>query len=315
MSDMKILVYGAGVIGCNLAADLFADKKDVTLLARGKWADELERNGLVIRSVFSFGKKKYQIPIIRELQEDDHYDVIFLVMRCTQVEDVIPVLKNNISKNIVIVGNNLKVKEYREKLKDKNVMFGFNMAAGHREKDQVVSFSMKKITIGQLKEDTSNEELINDIFSDTKIRVSYEPNMEDYLLCHAAFVVPIGFACYHCDGDLKKIKNDKEYLNRIIDANIEGYSIIEGSGHEILPKGDQEYHSEKYRRIVYFVYKVMCSTVIGKICASDHAMNAADEMLELSSLLKKFFDENKGEYPTYQDMEEDALKHLGRESL
>ena len=35
---MRILVYGAGVIGANLAADLVASGRDVTLLARGAWA-------------------------------------------------------------------------------------------------------------------------------------------------------------------------------------------------------------------------------------------------------------------------------------
>lgn len=33
---MKILVYGAGVLGYNLARNLFRAGKNVTLLARGK---------------------------------------------------------------------------------------------------------------------------------------------------------------------------------------------------------------------------------------------------------------------------------------
>ena len=49
---MRILVYGAGVIGANLAADLTAGGKDVTLPARGAWADTLEEKGLVIDAVF-----------------------------------------------------------------------------------------------------------------------------------------------------------------------------------------------------------------------------------------------------------------------
>lgn len=28
--------------------------------------------------------------------------------------------------------------------------------------------------------------------------------MGDYLLCHAAFVLPAAFACYKTDGDLKR---------------------------------------------------------------------------------------------------------------
>lgn len=35
---MKILVFGVGVLGCNLARNLFRVRKDVTLLARGSWA-------------------------------------------------------------------------------------------------------------------------------------------------------------------------------------------------------------------------------------------------------------------------------------
>lgn len=40
---MKILVFGAGVLGCNLANNLSAAGKDVALLARGSWAEEIQK--------------------------------------------------------------------------------------------------------------------------------------------------------------------------------------------------------------------------------------------------------------------------------
>ena len=270
----------------------------------------MAQNGLTIRPVFSLRKRTWRIPVIRELKSDDAYDVIFVVMRYTQLDSVIPVLQNNVSKNIALIGNDPCAPAYREKLKGKNVLFGFYMAAGHREPDRVVSISLKKITIGQLRDDPANEDLIRRIFDGTKIKAIYEPNMEDYLLCHAAFVMPIGFACYHSDGDLKKISRDKVYLHRIIDANIEGYQAIESAGHEILPASDKDYHSEKYRKLCYRVYRIMCSTVIGKICASDHAMNAVEEMAAVNEGLKRFFDAHQASYPTYRELEADARKHL-----
>ena len=50
---MKFLVFGAGVLGCNLANNLFRAGKDVTLLARGPWAEEILQNGLRIKNTLS----------------------------------------------------------------------------------------------------------------------------------------------------------------------------------------------------------------------------------------------------------------------
>lgn len=47
---MRILVYGAGVLGCELAHALIQNKKNVvTLLARGEWKEMIDQKGLTIR--------------------------------------------------------------------------------------------------------------------------------------------------------------------------------------------------------------------------------------------------------------------------
>ena len=301
---MKILVYGAGVLGCNLARNLFHAGKDVTLFARGNWAEEIRKNGLRIKDQFSLRTSVSRIPVVTALAPDAAYDVIFVVLRYTQLDSVLDTLRTNRTKNIVFVGNNVQARALAAALPEKNVLFAFALSAGHREPDRVVSIDLKKITIGQLRGAVSNAELIGEIFGGTKYKVVYEPNMEDYLLCHAAF------ACYKTDGDLKKLKGDTAYLNRLLDANIEGYRAIRNAGHDILPKADADFESEKYRKTCLRFFKLMCATSLGKLCASDHAMNAIDEMSALNRDIKRFFDENGAAYPVWQALEAEAGRYL-----
>ncbi len=307
---MRILILGAGVLGCNLARNLFRAGKDVTLMSRGEWGEEIKKNGLRIKDKFSLFTCVTRIPVVAELKKDDIYDVIFVAMRYTQLETVVDTLHFNGTKNIVFVGNNVRAQETAAKLPDKNVMFAFALSAGRREKRRVVSIDFKKITIGDLKSSPSNKDEISRIFEGTKYKVVYEHNMGDYLLCHAAFVLPAAFACYKTDGNLKKLKGNTAYLNRIIDANIEGYRAIRNSGHEILPQSDKDYESEKYRKTCLRFFSLMMSTRLGKICASDHAMNAVDEMSALNRDIKKFYDENGAKYPLWRELEKECGRYM-----
>ena len=307
---MKILAYGAGVLGCNLARNLLRAGKDVTLLARGQWAEEIKRNGLRIKDKFSLRTSVSRVPVVTTLAPEDAYDVIFVVTRYTQIDSVLPALRANRTKNIVFVGNNVRARELAASLPEKNVMFAFALSAGHREHDRVASIDLKKITIGQPSDAPSNERLIGQIFEGTGYKVVYEPRMEDYLLCHAAFVLPASFACYKTDGDLKKLKGNTAYLNQLIDANIEGYRAIRNAGHHILPKADEEFEGAAYRKTCLRFFKLMCATSLGKLCASDHAMNAVDEMGALNRDLKHFFDENGADYPVWRELEAECGRYV-----
>ena len=86
---MKILVFGAGVLGCNLARNFFRAGKDVTLLARGAWGESIPKNGLRIKDKFSPRMSVSRIPVTAELKAEDKYDVIFVVLRYTQFDSIL----------------------------------------------------------------------------------------------------------------------------------------------------------------------------------------------------------------------------------
>ncbi len=298
------------MLGCNLARNLFRAQKDVTLLARGKWAEEIQKNGLRIKDRFSPRISISRIPVVTDLKPNDLYDVIFVVTRYTQIESVTDILRANKTKNIVFVGNNVRAASLAASLPEKTVLFAFASSAGHRESDRVASVDLKKMTIGQLSGSPSCEQLIGQIFDGAKYRLTYEPNMGDYLLCHAAFVLPAAFTCYKTDGDLKKLRGNTAYLNRLIDANIEGCRALKNAGHEILPKDDTEFEGTKYRKTCLRFFRLLCATGLGKICVSDHAMNATDEMSALNRDLKAFYDENGAQYPVWKSLEAECGRYL-----
>ena len=307
---MKFMVFGAGVLGCNLANNLFRAGKDVTLLARGTWAEEIRSNGLRIKNTLSRRTAVSRIPVAEELSPEDAYDVIFVAVRYTQIETILETLRESHAKTIIFVGNNVRASETAALLPEKNVLFAFTSAAGHRESNYVDSVDLRKITIGPLRDAPSQERLIQEIFAGMKYKVTYEPNMGDYLLCHAAFVLPAVFACYKTDGSLKKLKGDNAYLNRLIDANIKGYRAIRNAGHEILPEADKKFEGAAYRKTCFRFFKLMCATVLGKICASDHAMNAVDEMRALNRDMKAFFDVTGAKYPVWKTLEAECGSYL-----
>lgn len=309
---MRILIMGAGVLGCNLAHNFWKAGKDVTLLARGDWGKHIRENGLIIRHRFFPGTVRDRIPVVNSCEEGGPYDVIFVCLRYTQLDSVLETLRVSSADNIIFIGNNVKAEAFADALPGRNVMFGFTSAAGHREADHVEAIDLKQITIGDLKGRSSGEAFIGDLFRRTRYSITYEPNMGDYLLSHAAFVVPAAFACYYTDGNLKKIRNDREFIYKIIDANAECYEAVESLGHQLLPKGEADFRSQKYRKMCFRFYRLMCATPLGKICASDHAMNAAEEMDALAAELEKMLRAAGLEGKNYFELRQYMERYLSR---
>ena len=70
-----------------------------------------------------------------------------------------------------------------------------------------------------------------------------------------------------------------------------------------MPDGDKEFEGAAYRKTCFRFFKLMCATVLGKICVSDHAMNAVEEMRALNRDMKAFFDDSGAKYPVWQALE------------
>ena len=302
---MRILIIGAGVLGSNLAHSI-KKGNDITILARNKTYENLKNNGLIIKH--KLGKRSVDhFNVIDKLEENDIYDVIFVVSRFSSLDSIVKIIEKNKSKNIVFVGNNMNAEKYMN-IKDKNILFAFFMAAGKKYDGYINSICLNKIEIGRADGKDISNEFIKSIFKETKIKVTIENKMNDYLKTHACAVLPLVFASYKVDGNLKLLKKDKEYSLLIMDAIIEGYDVLKKLGYEILPKGEYENCVNKKEKCA-FIYRFMFSNFIGKMCISDHAMSAREEFILLDNEFEKLKKKSKLETKVYDKLRLDFLNY------
>lgn len=282
---MKILIYGAGVIGSIFAGKLTKAGYDVTVLARGKRYEELTENGLILRKS---GTAKMEIThpaIINTLEENDIYDYVMVVMQKTQVADVLPVLKVNRSKNIVFVVNNpLGYSEWMKAIGKNRVMIGFPAAGGDRTNGIVNYFIMRGIlsffqttTFGELsgKESKRLERLVF-MMKRAGIPSTTSPNMDAWQKTHVAFVTALANLLYQYGSDNYEASKHYKDLCVCVNAIKEGFSVIEELGYQVTP-GKMKLYSLP-APLLAFVMKLIFNTKFSETVMAKHTIAAKEEM-------------------------------------
>ena len=103
---MRLLIYGAGVIGGLYAAAFSGAGYDTTVFARGKRLEVLEEYGLRYEKKGRIDKAK--VSVIKKLGNNDRYNFIFLPVKENQAVQALEELRFNVSPNIVTMVNTLE---------------------------------------------------------------------------------------------------------------------------------------------------------------------------------------------------------------
>lgn len=286
---MKILVYGAGVLGCQLAHMLAKKRSNqVALVARGEWARTLETQGLRIRHSMRLCTTVDRLEVLEQLSPERTFDLIFVVMQYGQVRQVLPALAANRSRCLVFVGNNMDAAGVARELQalssaPKEIAFGFYAAAGRREPDRVVGFQLNgHMTVGA-PEGPMSAPLRRELARagcGTGLRMTAEPHMDAWLKCHAAFILPVCYLCYAQNGDLTRV--DRLQIEQAVTAADEANRVLKAAGYPLRPDGQEEAFTTGRTATEKMLY-LMAKTPLGRLCASDHAMHAQEEMQALEA--------------------------------
>ncbi len=102
-------------------------------------------------------------------------------------------------------------------------------------------------------------------------------DMEGWLYCHAAFILPIVYLSYKRGCDLRTAT--KQEVNAITAAAKEAYDLIAKAGIKIRPAGDEKYFDSKPKMTATNIaLRIMAKTFVGELAATDHCRNAVTEM-------------------------------------
>ena len=103
---MRILVFGAGVIGSVYAGKLLQAGHEVVMLARGRRLSDLQAHGLVLEEAESGNRTVLVVRSVGEPAPDDRYEVVLVPVRSEQLASTLPVLTAmNDGSDVLFFGN------------------------------------------------------------------------------------------------------------------------------------------------------------------------------------------------------------------
>jgi len=125
------------------------------------------------------------------------------------------------------------------------------------------------------------------LFDGTGYKLNRQPDMEAYLTCHLAAILPIGYLAYACGGDMTGSTAAQRRLMRL--ASREAFGMLKKQGVPILPENDDRYYMPGFKgTVMQLVYYVMAKNkAVGDLIACEHCRNAYEEMEMLDNAFKK----------------------------
>ena len=280
---MRLLIYGAGVIGCWYAVLFSKAGYDTTIYARGKRLELLRKEGL--RYEVKGKVHKADIKIIGRLENEDSYDFIFLTVKENQVHTALEELSHNSSPNIVTMVNTIEGYENWERLSGEGRIIPAFPGAGGSFQDGILKASLtpyiiQPTTFAEINGcRTERLDKLSKIFKSSRVPYQIVKNMQDWQLCHLAMVVPIADAYYMARIPQKAWKEDNVMQKTAVQMK-HNFQTLYKMGIVLSPR-----KMNMFRLLPTWMLKIGLTLVFksdfGDVFMYQHSMNAPDEMRAL----------------------------------
>lgn len=287
---MKMLIYGAGVIGTIYATRFHKIGWDVTLLARGNRLSRLSK-GVALIDEMSGEVCKCKLKVIEQLEPEDRYDLIIVPLRNEQIDTVLPVLARNCSPHIMIMVNTaMGYEKWIATVGATRLIVGFPAAGGYIDSEGMVhGFIMRgvysflqKTTLGCV--DGSLRNYVKDlvtIFKNAGFPAAFCNNMDAWQKTHVALISPIANAIYKNGRSHKQLAASKQDVTTLVLAIREGFGVIEKLGYPVTPSL-LSLLFQLPLSVLVASWRFLLKSKFAEIAIAPHANNAEIELKRLA---------------------------------
>ncbi|HSZ84823.1 MAG TPA: 2-dehydropantoate 2-reductase N-terminal domain-containing protein [Puia sp.] len=280
---MKILVYGAGVIGSIYAAKLYAANYDVTLLARSNNYESLKQSGIIIKNSLTGNETANKISVTKYLEATDFYDLVIVTTQLGQLDSVIPALKNNNRCPLIMfmLNNPEHPGILIEALKPKHIILGFPGVGGADENNIInyIQIKQQKTTIGEINGESSDcIKQIKILFEKAGFKTFISNDIVSWLKVHAVFIACMAAAIIKENGSCIQLGEKRGSIKIMVKSIREGFAACKALSISIMPIN---------LKIVFMIMPQWFSILywqkamqgnLGTLAIAPHANKAKDEM-------------------------------------
>lgn len=309
---MKILIYGAGVIGSIYAARLYEAGYNVTLLARGERYKSLKQNGVILKDALTGKQTIHSVPLTQQLEANDFYDLIIVTVRADQINTVVPFLKSNtICPLIMFMFNNIeRIEQLTNELYHKHIILGFPGVGGTYRDNfiEYIQIKQQKTTIGEISGDISV--LIKDIrtlLESAGFRVEISANIQAWLKTHALFISCVSAAIIKENGDSVRLGKNRRSVEIMVKSVREGFIACKALGIPVAPLNLKIIFMIMPQWFSVLYWQKAMQGQIGTLTMAPHVNAAKEEMQFLAKKILTIIHSSPVSTPTLDDLLESFI--------
>ena len=282
-------MLGAGVIGSVYAGKLLQAGHEVVLLARGPRLVDLQTHGLILEDAQSGNRSVLPVPSVSEPEADDRFDLVLVPVRAEQLVSTLPVLTGMTDgSDVLFFGNTASRQAELTAALGERAVFGFPAAGGTRDGPVVkyVLISQQKTMLGEPDGTTSPRvRHLQSVLNEAGFPTLISADIEDWLMAHAAFVVPIAFALYRVGVDPARLAADPASMRLMVLATRQAFTALRANGNDEIPTNLRILYRLPTRVVTGYWRRVLNSPR-GELWFGAHSRAAPEEMRDLADQLQ-----------------------------